>query len=135
MKFGAVLRESGAELPDVEDLFKKYKSLKKSLKKFKGSDACDESSDEHNEFDGQTAPVHAETIKESHAAKNDEAGPSCEDDSFVRLHHVEELEEEFKKAIRADVQELNEKFMEKEELAVMKCEELLDKVRGNFEFK
>ena len=140
MKFAAVLRESGTELPDIEDLFRKYKLLKKSLKRLPISSGRasvrDESSDERND-DEETAKQDT-ACASTHGMLKDGARSDAQDPiSDAEADAAKEaqwkrqlsaLEEDFKKAIHADVQELNERYMEQEELAVMQCEALMEEV-------
>lgn len=139
MKFASVLREGLDVLPDTEDLFKKYKHLKKSLKLFsdvtQGSGAGPRGSgvdvatpstspnnagklqynqlveDEEGHMDSKRkqCPAGDEGEEREKGAKKARA---AEDDANAAM---ENMEARFIAAITSDVMDLNEKYIEKEE--------------------
>jgi hypothetical protein len=114
MKFGAVLRDSAVDLPDTEDLFLKYKQLKKSIKRMQSTQQTAANGPHHDISDSDS---------DDNAAK--EAGPS----KPKRAKHNKddpELEAEFLRVITADVMELNDRYIEKEEDNVIKFSQLED---------
>ena len=160
MKFGAVLRDSAAELPDAKDLFIKYKQLKKSLKRMQscaaqgtghpghlnasGDDGiCQTSGSETSAGEQPKAKRtrHDASLKAPHPAHGElEAGPSHHHDrqSFPKTDKDggapilldPELEAEFLRVITADVMELNDRYIEKEEDNVIKFEQLEDEAQA-----
>ena len=149
MKFGAVLRSSAAELPDTEDLFLKYKQLKKSLKKMLPSQGCrdgggggggdrsshpssDDDDDDNDDNDNKSSPTEA-AGRPSKRAKRDTTAtprPAVEDEDEAPILLDQELEAEFLRVITADVMELNERYIEKEEDNVIKFGQLEDGAEG-----
>lgn len=147
MKFGAVLRDSAAELPDTEDLFLKYKQLKKSLKRmqssaphgtgrsallFSSGDEDDQRQTSATETSAsecepslkrakhETSPTPTDPQHDDHAAADHDA----KDGAPILLDP--ELEAEFLRVITADVMELNDRYIEKEEDNVIKFGQLED---------
>lgn len=117
MKFAAVLRDSVADLPDTEDLFRKYKQLKKALKGIStgAKQGCDGASLSESNTSGEKQRIGASTHQET---TQDGAGHNDGDDDDVEstLNPVDPaMEAAFLRAITADVKELNERYIEKEE--------------------
>lgn len=138
MKFASVLREGLDILPDTEDLFKKYKHLKKSLKRFSdatqgsgagprgsGVDVATPSTSPNNAGKLQYSQIlddeegQMEGKRKQHPAadgEEEEKGAkktrAAEDDANAAM---ENMEARFIAAITSDVMDLNEKYIEKEE--------------------
>lgn len=147
MKFGAVLRDSAAELPDTEDLFLKYKQLKKSLRRMQSSAphgtgrsalVCysgDEDDQRHTSASETSASEREPNAKRAkHEASPNPADtqhgedrgadPDAKDGAPILLDP--ELEAEFLRVITADVMELNDRYIENEEDNVIKFGQLED---------
>jgi len=120
MKFAAVLRDSVAELPDTEDLFKKYKQLKKSLKRITAvpGAAVQDSGSRPDDASDSDVPCNDNLLSEANEATEEEAHSSILLDP--------EMEAEFLRVITEDVSELNERYIEKEEDNVISFESLVD---------
>lgn len=158
MKFATVLRDSAAVLPGTEDLFKKYKQLKKSLKRMPHGPHGNESIDRSNHPSAvEDSPSSSSGAAELHApkrTKHEEKDKGMQKDQEAQLgeiHFQEQadadqadqglndssvryldpaLEAEFLKAITADVMELNERYIEKEEDCVIKYEQLEEQAKA-----
>lgn len=143
MKFGAVLRDSAAELPDTEDLFLKYKQLKKSLKRMQSTQQTPHHPPQHSDHINDTAePRNTKRAKHStHPPQStterppNNAGNISEDDTeeendkeidTAPILLDPELEAEFLRVITVDVMELNDRYIEKEEDNVIKFSQLED---------
>lgn len=156
MKFAAVLRDSAADLPDTEDLFQKYKLLKKSLKRITAASGAPNDSGSRPSASGSDSDSglpEANQPPANGAAGPSEAAPgslnapgaqeidgkssdamqgeerqgtpdiaSKDDDGHILLDPA--LEAQFLRAITADVMQLNERYMEKEEDNVITCGKL-----------
>jgi hypothetical protein len=129
MKFGAVLRDSAADLPDTEDLFLKYKQLKKSIKRMHSTNqhtphhSNSESDEQHKDNANEAGP------STKRAKHNDNEEPKEEEDDTTNAAVFlldPELEAEFLRVITADVMELNDRYIEKEEDNVIKFSQLED---------
>lgn len=127
MKFGAVLRDSAADLPDTEDLFLKYKQLKKSLKRMQSTQQparnLPAKGEDNRDLDTDTA-AEPSTKRAKHNEKEEEA--EIEKDTAAIFFLDPELEAEFIRVITADVMELNDRYIEKEEDHVIKFSQLED---------
>jgi hypothetical protein len=128
MKFGAVLRDSAADLPDTEDLFIKYKQLKKSIKRMQNTQLAaahpahdDSDSDDDNANDAGPSTKRAKLNEPTPASPIEK---EKETDAAVLLDP--ELEAEFLRVITDDVIELNDRYIEKEEDNVIKFSQLED---------
>lgn len=115
MKFAAILRENSEFLPDSQDLFTRYKSLKKSLKRRLGGEGIDSISSEAAEGSESSCETHAHCLAE------------------VSSHTL--LEQEFVAALMADIKSLNDQFIEREELAVINLGEVETKSKKALESK
>ena len=174
MKFGSILKDSAADLPDTEELFLKYKQLKKSLKRMHATP--DNNNGSHHRFLPTTGAAAAaaggggdkEEIKEFALKRKraEEESPFAappqskkEEDKQKAANQIKkdkidenpatvtankinndqaiggggggdhilldaELEAEFLRAITADVMELNDRYIEKEEDNVITYEQL-----------
>lgn len=103
MKFGKLLKSCSEDMPGMDNLFVRYKQLKKQLK---------------------AIPVS----KDSQDASNSTAGPSGSALAPGGALSPEEIE--FVRTLNEDVQRCNQYFMEKEEDAVIKLHSLVDQVEN-----
>lgn len=153
MKFAAVLRDSAAVLPGTEELFKKYKQLKKSLKRMPHGpqnesidrsnhpSAVEDSPSSSSGAAEQRAPKRIKN-EEDESLKHQEEGVLLAEKSKQEHTDADQeindttrfldpaLEAEFLKAITADVMELNERYIEKEEDCVIKYEQLEEQAKA-----
>lgn len=108
MKFATVLRDGATVLPDTEDLFQKYKKLKKSLKKIGA----------HVAEPGDSAAVENGKKRKNEASSGEDEKVGFIDDvdnEESQKMQDPDLEAKFMMAITSDVMDLNEKYIEKEE--------------------
>lgn len=147
MKFASVLRHSAQDLPDTAELFALYKQLKKSLKRVPHLEAPPSPSADSEDDSGVSAAAekgHAKTAsgrgvpaEGSAAAATQEAQEAAEADAAALLREaaaaqhaagaasqLAEAEAEFLRAITTDVERLNERYMEREEMNVIQLGEL-----------
>ena len=145
MKFAAALRSSATELPDLADLSALYKELKKALKRIPRAEAEAAAEAAAEEVDapaaaggeagpaavaaaaapaaaagGEAGPAAAAAAAAPAAAAGGEAGPAAAAAAAEgRQRLAEELEAEFLQAVTADVGQLNDSFLEREEQNVI----------------
>eukprot|EP00873_Tetraselmis_striata_P028910 jgi/Tetstr1/449174/TSEL_036382.t1 len=147
MKFGRLLRDAVPELPELESLFRCYKSLKKQIKRYPRAASAEESvgsastrddSDEDGDDDERPGPSGcgrdtsaeaAARVRGAEGAAGAAAGeqealprPASDDDDAKR--RLSENEAEFADALLAHLQEFNNTFVEKEEAAELRLQEL-----------
>lgn len=118
MKFASVLRDSSEVVPDTAELFTLYKQLKKSLKKIPSAHVervkVVESGQEVAVEGGKDHGVEALTGTRPGASAAAEL--DAQEQAFVRV-------------ITEDVAQLNEQYMEKEEVNVIRLGALQEQVR------
>jgi len=130
MKFGAVLRDSAADLPDTEDLFLKYKQLKKSLKRMQSTQQAAQNPSaisEDSDLDEDTE-AWPSTKRGKYEDQEEETETEKENGAIFLLDP--ELETEFLRVVTADVMELNDRYIEKEEDNVIKFGQLEDAAKA-----
>eukprot|EP00879_Flechtneria_rotunda_P022352 GHRR01023583.1.p1 GENE.GHRR01023583.1~~GHRR01023583.1.p1 ORF type:complete len:199 (+),score=78.09 GHRR01023583.1:395-991(+) len=111
MKFGKLLKETTEGMgPEMEDLFVRYKELKKHLKAMKKQQKKD--------VDGETS-LEDDDLVDASASGNHEQGDalSAEEMAFVNT-------------LNEDLLRFNRFFIDKEEDSVIKLQALSDRIKG-----
>lgn len=135
MKFATVLRNSAEELPDAAELFTLYKHLKKSLKRI----PCGEGYQDDSSLVGELPSGSGEAgsgddeLTEAGPARSRGAGPevaSCDSLPATERASLDEGEQAFVAELTRDVVQLNEQYMEKEEITVIRFGELKDELEA-----
>jgi hypothetical protein len=134
MKFGAVLRDSAADLPDTADLFLKYKQLKKSLKRMQSTqqptqNPSTKSEDNGDQDDGTGAGPSTKRAKYDKQVEGTHIEKDSHNAGGIFLLDPE-LEAEFLRVVTADVMELNDRYIEKEEDNIIKFGQLEDAAKA-----
>jgi hypothetical protein len=111
MKFGKLLKETTEGMPEMEDLFLRYKELKKHLKAMKKAQPEIQA----------VAAAHDEELEETSTSGNQEHGLES------RLS-VEEMA--FVNTLNEDLQRFNRFFIDKEEDSVIKLQALSDRIKA-----
>uniref|UniRef100_A0A1D2AH87 SPX domain-containing protein n=2 Tax=Auxenochlorella protothecoides TaxID=3075 RepID=A0A1D2AH87_AUXPR len=130
MKFAAALRNSAEELPDAAELFTLYKHLKKSLKRIPCGDAGhDDSSlvaDPASEFGEAASGDEDEADTALELPSLDASAATLADSAQDAAAALDEGERAFVAELTRDVEQLNEQYMEKEEVNVIRFGTLKD---------
>lgn len=135
MKFATVLRNSADELPDAAELFTLYKHLKKSLKRI----PCGEGFQDDTSLVGELASGVGEAGSgddELTGLGQPSSGPEVEVASreaalpAAERASLDESEQAFVAELTQDVDQLNEQYMEKEELNVIRFDALKNELQG-----
>lgn len=135
MKFATVLRNSAEELPDAAELFTLYKHLKKSLKRI----PCGEGFQDDTSLVGELASGVGEAGSgddELTGLGQPSSGPEVEVASreaalpAAERASLDESEQAFVAELTQDVDQLNEQYMEKEELNVIRFDALKNELQG-----
>uniref|UniRef100_A0A6U1F9F3 SPX domain-containing protein n=1 Tax=Tetraselmis chuii TaxID=63592 RepID=A0A6U1F9F3_9CHLO len=149
MKFGRLLRDASAELPEMESLFSCYKQLKKQLKRINATNhpsGCDSiSSDDAGEPEGSAGSV-ASKVAQADArnamppppppsavaaparVRDTAERPSAEEvaRSAKECAELTAEENDFIQSLIDNVQRFNDTFLEKEEQSIIHLRELED---------